>query len=287
LQPDLVHLQMPWPGGDAALLGCDVPYVVTYQSDVVRQQRLLTLYAPLLHRTLRHARAIITTSPQYRDSSPWLRPYLQKCRVIPLGMHTPAAPDPTRVAYWRAKFPQGCVLWVGRMRYYKGLEYLVAALAHTPESLQVVLVGDGPMAAQLTALAHAHGVSERLHLVGALADSDVRALQAVARVFVFPSHLRAEAFGLALLEAMFAGLPAITCEVGTATSFVNRHQVTGLVIPPADVPALRDALTHLWEDETRRSAYAHNATHWATAQFAATQMVADTLALYYHALQHP
>lgn len=280
LQPDLVHLQMPWPGGDVTLLLCDVPYVVTYQSDVVRQQRLLLFYAPLLRRTLRRARAIITTSPQYCDTSPWLQPHQQRCSVIPLGIHAPAAPDPVRVAFWRERFPHGCVLWVGRMRYYKGLHILMAALVDAPATLHMVLVGDGPMATEITTLVHQYGLESRVHLLGSLADEDVRALHAVARFFVFPSHLRAEAFGLALLEALYAGLPAISCEVGTATSFVNRHQLTGVVVPPADVPALRDALTLLWDEPALCERYAHNAAIWAATQFAATQMVDATIALY-------
>ena len=280
LQPDVVHLQMPWPGGDLALLGSDTPVVVTYQSDIVRQHVLRHVYAPLLHRTLSHARAIIATSPQYRDSSPWLLRFANKCEVIPLAIHAPAPPDDDRIAAWHARFPDSCALWVGRMRYYKGLHTLMAAVRDTPGDMPLVLVGDGPMAGVLQQDARQHGVASRVHFVGSLPDADVHALHRVARFFVFPSHVRAEAFGLALLEAMTAGLPAITCEIGTATSFVNQHMQTGLVVAPADAPALARAMTQLWSDAALCQRFAVHATRWTAAHFRVTQMVADTIALY-------
>ena len=283
LRPDIIHLQMPWPTGDAvAALFPHIPLVVTYQSDVIRQKRLLLLYAPLLRHTLRQAKRIIVTSPQYRDSSPWLQPVIAKCQVIPLGMPPAPAPDAGRLAHWQAEFPQSCLLWVGRLRYYKGLHVLIAALAQLPATITLALVGDGPEAANLQALATSLGVSERVRWLGSLPDADVRALQAIAKLFVFPSHLRSEAFGLALLAALQAGLPAISCEVGTATSFVNQHDITGLVVPPDDPVALATAIATLWHDDARRAVMAQAAQQWALTQFGAQQMVAESLAIYRH-----
>ncbi|MCX6014398.1 MAG: glycosyltransferase [Chloroflexales bacterium] len=274
LRPDLIHLQMPWPTGDAvAALFPHIPMVVTYQSDVIRQKYLLHLYAPLLRHTLRRAKRIIVTSPQYRDSSPWLQPFIAKCQVIPLGMPPAPAPDPARVAHWQAEFPQSCLLWVGRLRYYKGLHVLIAALAQLAPTITLALVGDGPEAANLRALATTLGVSARVRWLGSLPDVDVRALQAVAKLFVFPSHLRSEAFGLALLAALQAGLPAISCELGTATSFVNQHDKTGIVVAPADASALANAIETLWNDDVRRVAMAQEARTWARAQFGLDEMV--------------
>ena len=281
LRPDIIHLQMPWPTGDAvAALFPHIPLVVTYQSDVIRQKYLLRLYAPLLRHTLRQAKRIIVTSPQYRDSSPWLQPFIAKCQVIPLGMPPAPAPDVDRVAHWQAEIPQSCLLWVGRLRYYKGLHVLIAALAQLPATITLALVGDGPEAANLHALATSLGVSERVRWLGSLPDDDVRALQAVAKLFVFPSHLRSEAFGLALLAALQAGLPAISCEVGTATSFVNQHDITGIVVPPADPNALAAAIATLWHDDARRTAMAHAAQQWALTQFGAQRMVDASVAVY-------
>jgi rhamnosyl/mannosyltransferase len=168
------------------------------------------------------------------------------------------------------------------LRYYKGLHVLIAALAQLPATITLALVGDGPEAANLHALATSLGVSARVRWLGSLPDADVRALQAVAKLFVFPSHLRSEAFGLALLAALQAGLPAISCEVGTATSFVNQHDITGLVVPPDDSVALATAIDALWHDDARRAVMAQAAAQWALTQFGAQQMVAESLAIYRH-----
>jgi len=245
LQPDVVHLQMPWPGGDLALLGSDTPLVVTYQSDIVRQHVLRYVYAPLLQHTLSRARAIVATSPQYRDSSPWLLRFVER-----------------------------------RMRYYKGLHTLMDAMRDTPAEMPLVLVGDGPLAGELQHNARQYGIASRVHFVGSLSDEEVHALHRVARFFVFPSQVRAEAFGLSLLEAMTAGLPAITCEIGTATSFVNQHMQTGIVVAPADASALAHAMTLLWSDTALCHRYAEHASRWTAAHFRVTQMVADTITLY-------
>src|SRR5690242_92635 len=86
LSADVVHLHFPYPPGDLAYLAMPAraPLVITYHSDIVRQQNLLRAYRPLLASTLRRATRIIATSPNYLASSPWLRRHSPKCVVIPL-----------------------------------------------------------------------------------------------------------------------------------------------------------------------------------------------------------
>lgn len=62
---------------------------------------------------------------------------------------------------------------------------------------------------------------------------------------VFPSHLRLEA-GISLLEGAMYGKPMTSSEIGTGTSYINSHGETGLVVPPSDPPALRQAMRTLW-----------------------------------------
>ena len=72
--------------------------------------------------------------------------------------------------------------------------------------------------------------------------------------FVFPTHLRSEAYGLSLVEAAMFGKPMISCEIGTGTSFVNRNGETGIVVPPEDAEALAAAMARLSNDpDTSRS----------------------------------
>jgi rhamnosyl/mannosyltransferase len=82
--------------------------------------------------------------------------------------------------------------------------------------------------------------------LGALPDDDKIALLSLCYAFVFPSHLRSEAFGISLLEAAMYGKPLISCEIGTGTTFINISGETGFVIPPRDSAALADAMIKLW-----------------------------------------
>lgn len=249
LRPDITHLHFPYPPGEISqwLVGRGRPYVITYHSDVInpRQQLVLRLYRPLLWRVLRGAARLLPTSPPYIRSSPFLAPLADRCTVVPLGIDpTPflkAAPHP-------CDLPAPRLLFVGRHRYYKGLEVLLQALPQVTASLLVV--GDGPMRSAWEALARRLGLMERVRFLGEVPPADLPGWYATADVFVLPATLRAEAFGTVLLEAMAAGLPCVTTELGTGTSFVVRDGETGLVVPAKDVQALATALRRLLDDNT-------------------------------------
>jgi glycosyltransferase involved in cell wall biosynthesis len=87
LDTDITHLHFPYPIGELAYLltGHSRRMVITYHSDIVRQKYLLQVYKPFLYRLLARADGITVSSPQYIQSSPYLRPLADKCVVIPHG----------------------------------------------------------------------------------------------------------------------------------------------------------------------------------------------------------
>ncbi|HNP86975.1 MAG TPA: glycosyltransferase [Kouleothrix sp.] len=256
-RPDVAHLHFPYPPGDLAALALPhrPPLVVTYHSDIVRQQTLLRLYRPLLEYTLSRAARILPTSPNYLASSPFLRRHAARCSVVPLGIDTArfASADPRKVAAIRARYPGPRMLFVGRLRYYKGLHHLLDAMPAIQGEL--LIGGTGPERAPLEAQARRLGVGQRVHFLGDVPDDDLPALLHAADVFVMPAHLRAEALGLAQIEALASALPCVSTELGTGTSFANLHGVTGLVVPPADPAALAAALNTLLADPELRKRY--------------------------------
>jgi glycosyltransferase involved in cell wall biosynthesis len=276
IHADLVHLQFPYPPGDlAALLAAGrPPLVISYQSDIVRQRRLLQLYRPLQALTLRRAGRIIASSPGYIDSSPFLRPLAAKCRVVPLGIDAARfAEADSRRAALRAGLGTGPIaLFVGRLRYYKGLHILLDALAQAP-GLSLAIAGSGPERERLEAQARAPGIAGRVRFLGDVADSDLPALYHAADLFVLPSHLRAEAFGLVLAEALASGLPCISTELGTGTSFVNQHAETGIVVPPGDPAALAHALRALAASAELRRHYGERARRRVASMFTTEHML--------------
>lgn len=279
LRPDVVHLHFPYPPGDLAALAVPggAPLVITYHSDIVRQQNLLRIYRPLMGLTLRRARAIMATSPAYIASSPVLRRHAARCQVVPLGIDVgrfqTAAP---------AQGKGDHVLFVGRLRYYKGLHILLDAMRDLDARLTIA--GSGPEQARLEAQAQALGIAHRVRFAGDVADADLPALYRSADVFVLPAHLRSEALGLALIEALASGVPSVSTELGTGTSFVNLHGETGLVVPPGDAAAMGQAIRTLLGDAALRQRYAAAAQARAQALFSRERMAAEVERVYHEAL---
>ena len=275
LRPDIVHIHSPYPLGEVAnwLLGRARATVITHHSDVVRQRGWLCLYGPLLRCVLRAAERIIATSPRYIETSPWLRPVREKCVVIPLGV------DAHRFAPTTPYDGPPTLLFVGKLRYYKGLDDLLRALVEMQEA-HLNVVGDGPMRSSWEALAEKLGLADRVHFVGEVNDADLPRLYHQTHLFVLPANARTEAFGTVLLEAMAAGLPCITTEVGTGTSWVVQHGVTGLVVPPREPEALTQAIVRLLQDRDLRCKMGRAGRERVEQHFSVERMVQATEALY-------
>ncbi|MFQ6100792.1 MAG: glycosyltransferase [Anaerolineae bacterium] len=281
LRPDVAHIHSPYPLGEVAnwLLGQARTTVITHHSDVVRQRGWLRFYGPLLRRVLRAADCVIATSPRYIETSPWLRPVREKCTVVPLGVdHRRFTPPTNQLTN------QPTLLFTGRLRYYKGLDTLLWALSAL-SGVCLVIVGDGPMRAEWERLAGTLGLRERVTFTGEVPDDDLPRYHHTAHVFVLPANARAEAFGTVLLEAMASGLPCITTEVGTGTSWVVQDGVTGLVVPPRDPRALAEAIRGLLDDPQRRAAMGQAARARVEAEFTLERMIARVQAVYEEALE--
>lgn len=241
---DVIHCHFPWPFADLLVLlramGCRL--LVTYHSDVVRQKYLGRIYSPLQQRFLSQACAIVATSDKYVASSPVLQRFVRKVRTIPLGMDFPSwAHGP---GHETAQLPSTApyFVFIGGFRYYKGLKYLLEAMSRV--NAHLVLIGDGAERRSYEILAD-HYAPGRVHFLGAVDDRAKFAVLAAAYAFVLPSHVRSEAYGLGLVEAAMMGKAMISCEMGTGTSFVNRHGLTGFTVPPANVDALADAMAQM------------------------------------------
>lgn len=245
---DVIHLHFPWPFADALLAAVRPrsPVVVTYHSDVVRQRLLARCYAPLMWRTFARAQAVVATSPNYAATSPVLADarLRGKVRVIPLGIDEASVAVPDRGILARLGLAEGepFVLFVGVLRYYKGLETLLAAARGLPG--RVVIAGEGAEGGRLQAQAPGN-----VCFAGRVSEAEKAALLRACRAVVLPSHLRSEAFGMVLVEGALCGKPLVSCEIGTGTTYVNVAGETELVVPPQDAAALRAALARLLADE--------------------------------------
>ena len=287
---DIVHLHAPYPPGELAqlLVRAGRRTVITYHSDIVKQATLLRFYAPFLRRILDRAQAILVSNPRYPEGSPFLRPLQEKIRVVHFGID-PARFRPTEASQRRAQElrrrfgPGPLALFVGRLRYYKGVDVLVQALARTPE-VRGLIVGAGPMEAQIRGLVRQLGLAERVHFAGHVADEDLPAFYQAGDLFVLPSVHRSESLGIVLLEAMASGLPVVSTELGTGTSYVNQDGITGLVVPPGDPDALAQAIQRLARHPRQRVAFGEAARRRIQEAFSLTQMLDQTERVYQEVL---
>lgn len=246
---DIIHYHFPWPFQDVMhfLYGSRKPSVLTYHSDIVRQQNLLKVYAPLMNRFLDSVDRIVPTSAVYSESSEHLAKRQDRVRVIPLALAEDSYPEvsPSALEQTRKVYGQDFFLFVGMLRYYKCLDVLVAACQHTDAN--VVIAGIGPLEAELKQQADELGITN-IVFAGEVDDETKVALFSLCRAVVFPSHSRAEAFGVTLLEGAMFGKPLITADIVSGTSHVNRHEETGLAVKAADPVALAEAMSLLQED---------------------------------------
>lgn len=280
-EADIVHYHFPWPFMDLAhfLARVNKPSVVTYHSDIVRQKALLRLYQPLQHRFLQSVDAIVATSPNYLGSSAVLDRYRDKTRVITFGLNKNSYPEPDQahLDHWRAKVGPKFFLFVGVLRYYKGLHILLDAVAGT--DYPVVIVGAGPIEQELKNRAERLGL-KNVMFVGKVDELDKVALLKLCYAVAFPSHLRSEAFGISLLEGAMFGKPMISSEIGTGTTYINIDRQTGLVVPPSDHEALRAAMRTLWDDPQLAQEMGRRAEARYWQLFTAEQMADGYASLY-------
>ncbi len=241
---DLIQLGHPLPAG---LIGpklkeaAGLPYIVFLGGAEVTLPGAIPGANNLLRHVLGNASMLLTVSDytaraaseQVRGSVPAevLRP------PLPVDEFSPATPEETAALKARYGIDGELVVCVGRLVPRKGQDKLVDALALLRQEfpkLHLALIGEGRLATRLYDRAWRRGVSERVHLTGALADGAVKDWLKAADVFASPCRSRwggfeVEGFGIVFAEAALAGLPVVAGRSGGAPEAVLEGQ-TGTVI---------------------------------------------------------
>ena len=254
---DVVHYHFPWPFADLLHFfgGVRRPSLATYHSDIVRQKLLGAFYRPAMHGFLRSLGKIVATSPNYAASSEVLQKYHDKVEVVPIGLDESSYPVVQKseplIDEVKSLVGEGFFLFVGVLRYYKGVEILLQASQDA--AFRVVIAGSGPLEAELRTNAQAMGLSN-VQFLGYVSDEWKVALFHLACAVVMPSPFRSEAFGVTLLEGAMFSKALISAETGTGSIFVNRHNETGQVVPAGCAITLRKAMEQLYfnPDEAER-----------------------------------
>ncbi|MFC7021122.1 MULTISPECIES: glycosyltransferase [Haloarcula] len=278
---DLIHHHVPNPIGVIShLLAAprDVPTVVTYHSDIVRQALELKLYAPLLHTFLDRVDCIFATSPNMIGNSEFLKQYEHKCRVVPLSIETSKFGQYEGASYDLPGKPGKRVLFVGRLNYYKGTEYLIDAMRDIDATL--LIIGDGERRDELEARVRDHGLTDRVTFLGHVSEEKLHYCYNTADVFALPSVEASEAFGIVQLEAMAYGMPVVNTSLPTGVPWVSQDGKTGITVPPRNSSALAKALDRLLSDPEYRAELGANAATRVKTMFDRETRI-DTIAAAY------
>jgi len=147
---------------------------------------------------------------------------------------------------------------VAELREYKAIDVLLEAarpLLTRDRSLRLVLVGDGPLRGELTRLASSLGIEHQTTFAGAQGASEVLSLIRGCEVLVLPS--RAEAFGIALIEAMACRKPVVASAVGGVPQIIE-HGTSGILVEPENPEALTAGPGRVLADHELRNTFARN-----------------------------
>jgi glycosyltransferase involved in cell wall biosynthesis len=209
-----------------------------------------------------------------------------KIVAIPNGIAALANPEVPRAELRRqlgVRNSDLLVLSMARLAPDKGLEYLVEAAAillHTERQFQIVITGDGPLRAQLEELTRNLGVADWVTFAGF--REDVSDLLAASDLVVLPS-LR-EGLSIALLEAMAAGKPIIATSIGSHKELASQAEIARLV-PPADAPALCEAILQVARDANLMARLSTNARSLFEARYTEETMLNAYEQLYFDLLR--
>jgi phosphatidylinositol alpha-mannosyltransferase len=248
-RPDVVHVHEPLTPSASmfATLAAKAPVVATVHAYLDRSIAM-ELAGPILRRIWRRVTIGVAVS---EAAASFLRRVLPDAalEIVPNGVDvgtfagTEARPD----------LPAGRrILWVNRLDAQKGFPIALAAfskvLAEVPDAVLVV-VGEGKDREALTLLTEA--ARARVDMRGAVPNEQVPSYLAACEVFVSPA-VGQESFGIALVEAMAAGLPVVATDIPGYREVVS-DGVEGLLVPPRDPEALAAGLVRvLTEPELAR-----------------------------------
>ena len=256
--------------------------VIMWHSDIIGRDFFIKFYKPFLMTLLYRAERIIATSPAYVRHSLFLSRFKDKTVVIPLGINlsrfalTKSIQD--KVAQIRESFGNRIALYVGRLTYYKGLEYLIKAMEDVEANL--IIVGDGRLKRKLKVLAHNSRSKDKIWFMGEVSHEDIVSYFHACDVFVLPSVERSEAFGIVQLEAMACRKPVVSTDLKTGVPWVNQNGKSGIVVPPRDPGSLAKAINTLLDNHALRQKYGDYGRERVEREFTKELVAEKVITLY-------
>jgi glycosyltransferase involved in cell wall biosynthesis len=248
-RPEVFHAHLTWPRGCkfglAAAVLARIPAIVATEQLFVETAPDKSAYFQQRFIARGVDRYIAVSGEVARRLDETFQIPLRKLVVIPNGIPVTAfsrPPSPTLRKTLTGPVERPIILTLARLDKQKGHPYLLRAAVQVPDAL-FLLAGDGPERAGLENLVQQLGIAGRVLFLGY--RQDIADLLKICDMMVLPSLY--EGLPLSILEAMAAGKPVIATNIGGTNEAVIDGQ-TGLLVPPADPPALAAAIRKLIEN---------------------------------------
>ena len=234
--------------------------LVFYHGDITRWGLVGEMYQKVIgEKFLKNAEKIIVSDPRVIQSSKSLIKYKDKCEVLPFGVDTNKFV--IKECNIRNKIEndlgvQGkkLVLFVGCLDRYKGIDVLLRSLKQLNDNYRLVIVSNDNIKDKYRGLINALNLQYKFIQYNRVGNDRLVDFYNSCDLLVLPSTNRAETFGIVAIEAMACGLPVVTTEIGTATSYNNIDGVTGRVIKPKNTRELTEAITEICNNSQQYTA---------------------------------
>jgi glycosyltransferase involved in cell wall biosynthesis len=263
LDADVFHLHYPPPltsyFATRALRRRSTPLCLTYHCDLflagLPGRLLAELYQRIflpstlerVDRIVVHARSYGVTSAMLRGRALAVIPSVVDLDRFRPGLDATALRGDLRLDGKRV------LAFTGRLVPHKGVDVILRAMALLPPDVVLVVIGAGPRLPSLVGQARRLGIESRVRFCPSVSDEDLPRYLSLAEMFVFPSQNRLEGFGLAVAEAMAAGLPVITADMPGVREVIEPGK-EGLLAEPLIASDLAAKVRSLLDDPelTRR-----------------------------------
>lgn len=258
---DIIHHNFPFPNIEIWLLYYyrilrRKKFVITWHANIenTRWSLLNIFYKPIIKSLLKYADYIVVTSPALLENSSILKKFAHKIEIIPLCFNdSNFSNKPKRLNLSSVKK----ILFVGKLREYKGVQFLIESIIDL--DVQLFVVGNGEYLNQLKIIVQKFGIEKKVHFILDANDELLKKLYQKSDLFVLPSINEAEAFGIVQLEALASGLPVLNTNLKSGVPFVSLDGVTGFTVEPKDSVAIKNSILKIFSDADQYETFSRNA----------------------------
>jgi len=282
IAPDILHAHWATSYGLMGAYSAYHPFILsTWGSDVVDFPRRSYVHRKILEYTLNSADYLTATSRMLAAETQKYLSRRTQVHMIPFGVDL----DRFKPEVQRAK--ENVTVGIAKKLEKKyGIEYLIKAfakLAPRKQKVKLLIVGDGSQEKELKSLCRSLHIEQNVRFVGFVEHCRIPDYLNQMDVFVVPSIMSSETFGVAAVEAAACELPVIAANIGGLPEVVV-DGVTGFLVPPRDAESLAEKLTVLIEDKRLRKKMGEAARKFVQERYEWEEGAGEMERLYFHAL---